>query len=106
MPGTYRRIYLDFNASTPTAPEVVDAMRMIVEGHTVILRAANGLAARRGRRLTKLECRLLGCSVVKEMRSYSRVAEVRLIITLSTGCSSQVERRMLTLLPPKWNIRR
>jgi cysteine desulfurase len=31
MPGTYRRIYLDFNASTPTAPEVVDAMRMILE---------------------------------------------------------------------------
>lgn len=31
MPGTYRRIYLDFNASTPTAPEVVDAMRMVLE---------------------------------------------------------------------------
>jgi cysteine desulfurase len=31
MPGTHRRIYLDFNASTPTAPEVVDAMRMILE---------------------------------------------------------------------------
>jgi len=31
MPGTYRHIYLDFNASTPTAPEVVDAMRMVLE---------------------------------------------------------------------------
>jgi cysteine desulfurase len=31
MPGTYRRVYLDFNASTPTAPEVVDAMRMVLE---------------------------------------------------------------------------
>ncbi|MGB2901793.1 MAG: cysteine desulfurase family protein [Candidatus Acidiferrum sp.] len=31
MPGTYRRIYLDFNASTPTAPEVGDAMRIVLE---------------------------------------------------------------------------
>ena len=31
MPGAYRHIYLDFNASTPTAPEVVDAMRMVLE---------------------------------------------------------------------------
>jgi cysteine desulfurase len=31
MPGTYRHIYLDFNASTSTAPEVVDAMRMVLE---------------------------------------------------------------------------
>ena len=31
MPGMYRHIYLDFNASTPTAPEVVDAMRMVLE---------------------------------------------------------------------------
>jgi cysteine desulfurase len=31
MPGTYRHIYLDFNASTPTAPEVVDAMRIVLE---------------------------------------------------------------------------
>jgi cysteine desulfurase len=31
MPGTYRHIYLDFNASTPPAPEVVDAMRMVLE---------------------------------------------------------------------------
>ena len=31
MIGTHRRIYLDFNASTPTAPEVVDAMRMVLE---------------------------------------------------------------------------
>lgn len=30
MPGTDRRIYLDFNASTPLAPEVVDAMRMVL----------------------------------------------------------------------------
>jgi len=32
MPGTYRRIYLDFNASTPVAPEVIDAMRIVLEG--------------------------------------------------------------------------
>ncbi len=31
MPRTYRHIYLDFNASTPAAPEVVDAMRMVLE---------------------------------------------------------------------------
>ena len=31
MIGTDRHIYLDFNASTPTAPEVVDAMRMILQ---------------------------------------------------------------------------
>src|SRR6266699_3162471 len=31
MPGTYRRIYLDFNASTPVAPEVFDAMRSVLE---------------------------------------------------------------------------
>lgn len=31
MIGTYRRIYLDFNASSPIAPEVVDAMRMVLE---------------------------------------------------------------------------
>jgi cysteine desulfurase len=31
MSGAYRRIYLDFNASTPTAPEVVDAMRIVLE---------------------------------------------------------------------------
>ena len=31
MPGTYRRIYLDFNASTPVAPEVIDAMRSVLE---------------------------------------------------------------------------
>jgi len=31
MPGTYRRIYLDFNASTPIAPEVVEAMRILLE---------------------------------------------------------------------------
>jgi cysteine desulfurase len=31
MPGTYRRIYLDFNASTPVAQEVVDAMRIVLE---------------------------------------------------------------------------
>ena len=31
MPGTYRRIYLDFNASTPVAPEVIDAMRIVLE---------------------------------------------------------------------------
>src|ERR1700688_4048030 len=26
-----RRIYLDFNASTPVAPEVIDAMRIVLE---------------------------------------------------------------------------
>jgi cysteine desulfurase len=31
MPGTYQRIYLDFNASTPVAPEVIDAMRTVLE---------------------------------------------------------------------------
>jgi cysteine desulfurase len=31
MPGTYQRIYLDFNASTPVAPEVIDAMRVVLE---------------------------------------------------------------------------
>jgi cysteine desulfurase len=31
MPGMYPRIYLDFNASTPTAPEVVDAIRVVLE---------------------------------------------------------------------------
>jgi cysteine desulfurase len=31
MPGKYRRIYLDFNASTPVAPEVLDAMRIVLE---------------------------------------------------------------------------
>src|ERR1051325_2579780 len=31
MPGTDRRIYLDFNASTPVAPEVVEAMRIVIE---------------------------------------------------------------------------
>ena len=31
MPGTYQHIYLDFNASTPVAPEVIDAMRVILE---------------------------------------------------------------------------
>jgi aspartate/methionine/tyrosine aminotransferase len=27
----YRRVYLDFNASTPVAPEVIDAMRTVLE---------------------------------------------------------------------------
>jgi cysteine desulfurase len=31
MAETYRHIYLDFNASTPIAPEVVDAMRIVLE---------------------------------------------------------------------------
>jgi cysteine desulfurase len=31
MPGTHQRIYLDFNASTPVAPEVIDAMRIVLE---------------------------------------------------------------------------
>ncbi len=31
MPGTCQRIYLDFNASTPVAPEVIDAMRIVLE---------------------------------------------------------------------------
>ena len=31
MSGTYRHIYLDFHASTPTAPEVVEAIRMVLE---------------------------------------------------------------------------
>jgi len=31
MSGTYQQIYLDFNASTPTAPEVIDAMRNVLE---------------------------------------------------------------------------
>ena len=31
MPGTYRRIYLDFNASTPLAPEVIEAMKHILD---------------------------------------------------------------------------
>jgi len=31
MRGTDRRIYLDFNASTPLAPEVIDAMRAVLE---------------------------------------------------------------------------
>lgn len=31
MPRTYQGVYLDFNASTPTAPEVLDAMRMVLE---------------------------------------------------------------------------
>jgi len=31
MPGTNRRIYLDFNASTPVASEVIDAMRSVLE---------------------------------------------------------------------------
>jgi cysteine desulfurase len=31
MTGTYRRIYLDFNASTPLAPEVIEAMRIVLE---------------------------------------------------------------------------
>ena len=31
VPGAYRPIYLDFNASTPVAPEVIDAMRIVLE---------------------------------------------------------------------------
>src|SRR5260370_35965323 len=31
MGEVYRRIYLDFNASTPVAPEVIDAMRIVLE---------------------------------------------------------------------------
>ena len=31
MPETHQRIYLDFNASTPVAPEVIDAMRVVLE---------------------------------------------------------------------------
>lgn len=31
MSGMCRRIYLDFNASTPLAPEVIDAMKIILE---------------------------------------------------------------------------
>jgi cysteine desulfurase len=31
MPGTDQRIYLDFNASTPLAPEVIEAMKNILE---------------------------------------------------------------------------
>ena len=31
MPETHQRIYLDFNASTPVAPEVIDAMRIVLE---------------------------------------------------------------------------
>jgi len=31
MPGTHQLIYLDFNASTPVAPEVIDAMRIVLE---------------------------------------------------------------------------
>jgi cysteine desulfurase len=31
MGDVYRRIYLDFNASTPVAPEVIDAMRIVLE---------------------------------------------------------------------------
>src|SRR6185369_16182359 len=31
VPGAFRRIYLDFNASTPVAPEVIDAMRIVLE---------------------------------------------------------------------------
>jgi len=30
-PGVLKCIYLDFNASTPTAPEVIDAMRFVLE---------------------------------------------------------------------------
>jgi len=30
MPETHQRIYLDFNASTPVAPEVIDAMRIVL----------------------------------------------------------------------------
>jgi len=31
MPETFHRIYLDFNASTSVAPEVIDAMKMVLE---------------------------------------------------------------------------
>src|SRR5215469_6232682 len=31
MPGKYRHIYLDFNASAPTAPEVIAVMRSLLE---------------------------------------------------------------------------
>jgi len=31
MLETYRHIYLDFNASTPVAPEVIDAMKNVLE---------------------------------------------------------------------------
>ncbi|MGA3328939.1 MAG: hypothetical protein ABSF45_31195 [Terriglobia bacterium] len=31
MPETNKRIYLDFNASTPVAPEVAAAMRAVLE---------------------------------------------------------------------------
>jgi cysteine desulfurase len=31
MPGTYQRIYLDFNASTPVATKVINAMRTVLE---------------------------------------------------------------------------
>jgi cysteine desulfurase len=30
MSGTDRPVYLDFNASTPVAPEVAEAMRMVL----------------------------------------------------------------------------
>lgn len=105
MPGTYRHFYLDFNASTPVAPEVVDAMRMVLEepygnpssGHWA------GSPAREAVDKARMQVAgLLGC---KTNEIVFTSGEVKLIITLSKGCSSRVEERMLTSLPPKWNIR-
>ena len=105
MPGTYQRIYLDFNASTPVAPEVIDAMRIVLEepygnpssGHWA------GSPAREAVDKARMQVAgLLGCKT-NEIVFTSGGSEAN--NHALKGCSSQVEERMLTLLPPKWNIR-
>jgi cysteine desulfurase len=105
MPVTYRRIYLDFNASTPIAPEVVDAMRIVLEepfgnpssGHW------GGSPAREAVDKARIQVAgLIGCKAT-EIVFTSGGSEAN--NHALKGCSLQVEDRMLTLLPPGWNIR-
>jgi cysteine desulfurase len=65
MIRTERLIYLDFNASTPTAPAVIDAMRPFLEehygnpssGHWASVEAKGALEIARGRIAALLSCR-------------------------------------------------
>jgi hypothetical protein len=77
-----RRIYLDFNASTPICPEAVEAMRLFLFEHygnpsslhwagmpakDAVERARGQVAARLGGLLPSLSPRLRGASALSEL---------------------------------------
>ncbi len=84
-----RQIYLDYNASTPLAPEVAEAMRPFLSVPTEIPPVCTGREVLLAMLLRKPALKSRPCSVATQPKSSSLPEEQKRTITRSKGRSSR-----------------